>query len=221
MQSTTDHEASVRKIFDDWARRGRAEGMEQGHGPTARQAFDMLALGAGDRYLDIGCGNGYTVRWAATHAENITAAGIDLADEMIERARAASAGIARCEFAVSSFPSVPFGPESFDAIFSMEVFYYLSDLSAGLSQVRSLLAPGGRFACIVDFYRENTESHGWSDDLGIPLTLLSADEWRSAVEAAGLRVERQTRLHPPLAKGEAATWKHTEGSLLTLAVKPS
>ena len=34
----------VRTVFDDWALRGRAQGMEQSHGPFARQAFDRLGL---------------------------------------------------------------------------------------------------------------------------------------------------------------------------------
>ncbi len=75
----------VRDVFDDWARRGRAEGMERGHGPTARQGFDRLEVGAGTRYLDIGCGNGYTVRWAA--AAGARATGLDVSAEMITRAR--------------------------------------------------------------------------------------------------------------------------------------
>ena len=36
------HVDKVAAIFDDWAEAGRAEGMEQGHGPTARPAFDRL-----------------------------------------------------------------------------------------------------------------------------------------------------------------------------------
>jgi hypothetical protein len=72
---------------------------------------------------------------------------------------------------------------------------------------------------VVDFYAENTASHSWSDDMQLPLHLLSAGEWGQRCEEAGLMVLEQSRLHPPLEPGQEPTWKHREGSLLTLAVK--
>lgn len=207
----------VRDVFDDWARRGRAEGMERGHGPTARQGFDRLEVGAGSRYLDIGCGNGYTVRWAA--AAGARATGLDVSAEMIDRARAAAASVDGVDFVCDAFPSSQLPDDTFDAIFSMEVFYYLDDLAAGLTAVRSLLRPGGRFACVVDFYGENEASHSWPDDLNLSLHLLSEAEWRAAMEDAGMQVIEQARLRAPLVSGETPTWKHREGSLLTLAAR--
>jgi cyclopropane fatty-acyl-phospholipid synthase-like methyltransferase len=204
----------VRDVFDDWARRGRAEGMEHGHGPTARQAFDRLEVGAGTRYLDIGCGSGYTVRWAAAVDPAVRAVGVDLSAGMIERARESTTAT-NAEMINAPFPTDELaGP--FDAVFSMEVFYYLPDLAAGLRAVRELLATDGLFACVVDFYTENTASHTWSADMGLDLHLLSVSEWADAFATAGLDVVEQSRLHPPLADGETPTWKHQEGSLMTL-----
>lgn len=204
----------VRDVFDDWARRGRAEGMERGHGPTARQAFERLGVGPGTRYLDIGCGNGYTVRWAADIDPSVRAVGIDLSPEMVALAGRMTTA-PNTDFVNAPFPTdAVAGP--FDAMFSMEVFYYLPDLGAGLRAARELLAAGGRFACVVDFYTENTASHGWADDMGLSLHLLSSAEWASAFEQAGLDVVEQARLHPPLDEGDEPTWKHTEGSLMTL-----
>ncbi len=101
----------------------------------------------------------------------------------------------------------------------MEVFYYLDDLAAGLAAVTSLLRPGGRFACVVDFYGENEASHSWPEEMNLPLQLLSEADWRAAMEGAGLRVVDQARLRAPLAAGETPTWKHREGSLLTLSTR--
>lgn len=207
----------VRDLFDDWAARGRAEGMERGHGPTATQAFSRLGVAAGTRYLDIGCGNGYTVRWAAGVSADVEAVGLDVSPQMIERARAASAELPNARFVNDAFPSSELVASSFDAVFSMEVFYYLEDLDAGLRAVKTLLAPGGRFACVVDFYAENEASHSWAEDMSLPLHLLSEAQWRQRCEAAGLTVIEQARLRPQLEPGEEPTWKHREGSLLTLA----
>lgn len=210
----------VRDLFDEWAQNGRAEGMEKGHAPVARQAFDALALQAGQRYLDIGCGNGYSVRWAAQVAASVEALGIDLSSQMITLARQMTVGLPNARFRRGSFPMGDLVPESFHAIFSMEVLYYLPDLAAALAAVRALLVPGGAFACVVDFYRENSASHGWPQDVGVPMCLLSADEWRRAFVDAGLEVVRQDRLFPPLLPGQEPSWKHIEGSLFLLGQRP-
>ena len=74
--------------------------------------------------------------------------------QMIERARTLSRDYGNVEFHVTSFPhhSLPAG--RFDAVFSMEVFYYLPDMRAALEETRRLLKPGGRFTCAVDYYGE-------------------------------------------------------------------
>jgi SAM-dependent methyltransferase len=207
---------TVTDIFDDWARNGRAEGMERGHGPAARMAFERLKLGRGSHYLDIGCGNGYTVRWAGAASPEGRAVGLDLSPEMIELARRSSSGLANVEFVAGAFPGVELPGRPFDAIFSMEVFYYLPDLDAALRETRSLLRPGGLFVCIVDYYGENRASHSWPGDLGVPMTLLDAGGWSAAFARAGLGVIEQKRLRQPRKAG-MAEWKTTEGSLMTLA----
>ena len=211
------HVDKVAAIFDDWAEAGRAEGMERGHGPSARPAFDRLQVDLGSRYLDIGCGNGYTVRWAL--AQGAQAIGIDASRKMIERARAQTEGGG--VFEVARFPDhqlAMLGEDSLDAIFSMEVFYYLPDVDTAIAEVARLLGPGGRFACVVDYYAENEASHGWPEDLGVPMHLLSAAQWAQAFERAGLPVIEQTRLRE--AGPDDPPWKHAQGSLLTLGMRP-
>ncbi len=211
------HVDKVAAVFDAWAEAGRAEGMEHGHGPTARPAFERLQVDLGTRYLDIGCGNGYTVRWAL--ARGAQAIGLDASPKMIERAKAQTEGEAT--FAVARFPDHGLPaliPGSLEAVFSMEVFYYLPDVDAALAEVARLLTPGGRFACIVDFYAENEASHGWADDLGVSMHLLSEPQWADAFRRAGLTVAEQTRLRE--AGPDDPAWKHEQGSLLTMGRKP-
>jgi len=205
----------IQQVFDDWARSGKAEGMERGHGPAARQAFDSLRLHPRSRYLDIGCGNGYTVRWAARAALLGHAVGVDLSEEMVAKARELSFGIPNVEFVAGDFPAVDLGDEGFDAILSMETFYYFPDLIAALTRVRELLRPGGSFACVVDYYGENAASHAWPEEVGVPMTLLDGAGWADAFRRAGLAVTEQRRVRLP-ADQATAGWKVTEGSLLTL-----
>lgn len=205
----------VAEIFDEWARNGRADGMERGHAPAARMAFDRLRLGPESCFLDIGCGNGYAARWAAAASPRGQAVGLDLSSEMIDHARLLSAGLSNVEFLTGSFPDIELPRGPFDAIFSMEVFYYLPDLDAALRRARDLLRPGGSFACVVDYYGENTASHSWPGDLGVGMTLLDSAGWADAFRRAGIAVSEQRRLRIPKELATAA-WKTTEGSLLTL-----
>ena len=215
---TTGNRDKVRDVFDDWAASGRADRMATSHSPAARPAFDRLRLKDGERYLDVGCGNGYTVRWAAETCARAT--GLDMSPNMIARARELSATIGNVDYLVSPFPDDGALPAaSFDAVFSMEVLYYLDDLGSAVRRVRELLRPGGRFACVVDFYAENTASHGWPDDLGVPMTLRSARGWRLEFEENGFEVVEQERLRQPdFASDPDSRWKSVEGSLLTLGV---
>ena len=209
----------VRDVFDDWAVRGRAEGMAESHTPFVRPAFELLELAPDARYLDIGCGNGYTVRWAAQGAPEGSAVGIDLSAEMIALARSMSAGLDNVEFYRCAFPEHPLPRAGFDAILSMEVFYYLPDMGAALEETLRLLAPGGRFACLVDFYGENEASHSWPEDVGVAMTLLDSAGWRGALEDAGFEIADQRRMRVP-ADQASEPWKATEGSLLTLGRRP-
>lgn len=208
----------VKSLFEIWAGNGRAEGMESGHGPTATQAFEALRLGPQSRYLDIGCGSGYTLRWAQT-AGSEEVWGIDLSPGMIEKTRELSgAGSATMQLLSGPFPHADIPENHFDAIFSMEVFYYLPSLSEGLQAVYRSLRSGGRFACIVDFYQENPDSHSWPEDVGVKMTLWSESQWKSGFEAAGFTEVEQRRLYPE--KGQAPEeWKYSQGSLLTLGYK--
>jgi SAM-dependent methyltransferase len=208
----------VRSVFGDWALTGRAEGMEKSHGPFAWQAFERLDLEREAWYLDIGCGNGYTVRWAARSAPGGRAVGLDVAPEMIDLARELSLELPTTEYHVATFPDHDLPLGRFDAIFSMEVLYYLPSLGDALAEIYRLLAPGGRFACCVDYYLENTASHGWPADVGVDMRLLSAAQWREAFEAAGLEVVEQANLVVP-ADQASEPWKAELGSLMTLGRK--
>lgn len=207
----------IAAVFDDWARRGRAEGMSEAHGPAARMAFERLDLQPDGRFLEIGCGNGYAVRWAARACPGGLAVGIDVAEAMIERARELSAELDNVEFRHGLFPGVALPVTHFDAVFSMETLYYLPGpaLDAAISEVARLLVPGGRFACAVNYYAENEASHRWPEEVGLDMTLLDADGWRRVFERAGLDVVEQTRLVVPPDQA-TADWHTTEGSLLTL-----
>ncbi len=205
----------VRTVFNEWAENGRADGMELGHGPTAIQAFDSLDLAPGQRYLDIDCGNGYTLRWAAERCRDAEIWGVDVSPNMISLAKDMDSSDAEIRYLCGQFPHPEIPENYFDAIFSMEVFYYMPAIQSGLVATAQALKDGGKFVCIVDYYQENSASHSWPEDTGVAMTLWSAQEWREGFEAAGLSQIEQKRLRPDT-DTEAPDWKHNEGSLMTI-----
>ena len=217
-ESTLD---SVQRVFDTWATNGRADSMEQGHAINARRAFERLQVQANQHYLDIGCGNGYSVRWAAEKESTIQAVGIDVSEEMIRYSRKLSENLSNARFIHAPFPVLELKANCFDAIFSMEVLYYLEDLQWGIQNVFRLLKPGGHFVSTIDFYQENPASHSWPDDVGLTMNLLSIQEWKEAFENCGFLVLEQDQLKHPEIPGQEVTWEHTVGSLMTLVQKPA
>jgi len=215
-----EHIEKVGSIFDDWSANGRAEGMEAGHATMAQDAFRKLGLSAGQTYLDIGCGNGYSVRWAAGLDESIQAVGLDVSEGMVERARSLSKDFPNARFIHAPFPLPILKAKAFDAILSIEAFYYFRDLPWALMSTARLLKPGGLFACAIDFYTENEASHQWGDDLGIELNLMSAQEWQDTMTQVGFEIIEQRTVKAPSVPGQPDDWPQTQGSLLTLARRP-
>lgn len=209
----SEQQRKVRGVFDAWAGSGRADRMGAAHEPNARRAFEGLDVQPGERFLDVGCGVGYAVRWAAA-VPGVDALGVDLSPAMIERARALSGDFPSARFRVGAFPGPWLAEEApFHALFTMEVLYYLDDPDAALRAAREALAPGGRFACVIDYYDGNPGCLTWPDDLGVAMELRRPEAWAEALRAAGFVDVRHEQLREPRVPGEAPTWKQEHGSL--------
>ena len=74
------------KLFDVWAKTGRSEDMEKGHGTTVNQFLDKLQLQEKFKFLDIGCGNGWVVRKMSQKLSCIKAIGLDKSKMMNKNA---------------------------------------------------------------------------------------------------------------------------------------
>jgi SAM-dependent methyltransferase len=138
--------------FDDWltdrvARRPVGRRARETHGADdvhdfARHAIlEALALQAGDRLLEVGCGVGLLLREAM--AFGAFATGLDHSQEMIglahERAPAA-------EVVQGSAERLPFPDASFTAIAMSIVFMFLPNPLTALRECHRVLEPGGRIA---------------------------------------------------------------------------
>ncbi|MEE2829185.1 MAG: class I SAM-dependent methyltransferase [Myxococcota bacterium] len=189
---------ATQELFDDWATRGRAEGMERGHRVRAFRALEEMPITTGDRLLDLGCGNGWATRWLREQAGPTgRAVGIDVSEEMLARARAASDGIAGLSFQAEAFDALPWDEASFDHAFSMEALYYAPDLGAALESIARVLRVDGTLTVCIDFYEENPYSASWPELLGLSMQRLSQDGWCTALELAGFTVDASFRCLDP------------------------
>lgn len=187
----------IRLEFNEWARTGRGEGMEQGHRPVGEQAIERLRLPSNARVLDVGCGSGWATRLMARMAPEGRAVGIDISDEFVQLARDASIDIPNIEFKVASAEALPFRDNEFDFAFSMESLYYYTNMLAALREIHRVITNGGIFVTVIDLYLENVPSHQWVDSLNVPVHLLGIPEYREMLEETGFVNIKDERLYDP------------------------
>lgn len=104
-----------------------------------RRRFLREHVRAGDRALDLGCGNGaFTAALAQAGAEAI---GVDVAEEALRRARRAHSGISFMLARVDG--PLPLEDLAFDVVWASEVIEHVGDTARWLSEVIRVLRPGG------------------------------------------------------------------------------
>ena len=107
------------------------------HG-LAGGVVEWLGPKAGERILDLGCGDGQLTERLAQLGAIVT--GVDADQRMVEAAKARGVD-AHCAMA----ERLPFEDASFDAVFSNAALHWVRDQDAMMAEVRRVLKPGGRF----------------------------------------------------------------------------
>ncbi|MDX6576567.1 MAG: hypothetical protein QOE96_2520 [Blastocatellia bacterium] len=194
---SNDPQEKLRTEFNEWARAGKGESMERGHGPIGKQALQLMRVPADARVLDVGCGSGWATRLLAGYAINGQVTGIDISDEMIRLARESSGSFPNTDFEVASAERLPFSDSEFTHAFSMESLYYYENIHEAVTEIHRVLRPGGLFVAVVDLYWESEATHQWIDTLKVPVELLSVEDYRTLFTDAGFISIRDQRLFDP------------------------
>jgi arsenite methyltransferase len=198
---------SLREEFNRWAEAGRGEGMEQDHWPITRPALEMMRIARDENLLDVGCGAGWLSRALARGVPDGRVVGMDISDEMIRRARAASVDFENLVFVVGQVSEIPWEANFFTKAISVESSYYWPDPEKGLREIRRVLDEGGSAWIIINYYKDNPHSHQWGRLLPIPTHLLSADEWAALFRNAGFANVEHRRIPDPTPNPEVYTGK--------------
>ena len=128
-----------------------------------RRAWLLAEARAGERVLDLGCGAGRFLR--ALGDAGAQPIGVELAEAALERARRVAPGaeLHRAE----PDGDLPLADASVDLVWCSEVIEHVADTAHLLTEVRRVLAPGGRILI-------TTPCHGRVQAAGIALARFDA-----------------------------------------------
>ena len=139
--------------------------MAVGRQGDARLAERLSGLKAEDIVVDVGCGPGTAVRWAATKAASVI--GVDPAPVMLRVARILTGPSATVRYATGTAEALPLPDKSATVLWSIASVHHWSDLDAALSAAKRILTPGGRLVAIERLTSPGARghgSHGWTEE---------------------------------------------------------
>ena len=130
-----------------------------------RHLGEQLALAAGQRILELGCGVGGPMRHLAEDF-GVHVTGVTIVPYQVERGRQLTqrAGLERrCSFVVGDFNRLDFPGSAFDAVYTIEACCHAADRRGPFGEAFRVLRPGGRFAgydwCLLDAFDPKDPEH--------------------------------------------------------------
>jgi len=175
---------------------------------------EWLDAQAGERILDLGCGDGQLTARLAESGAMVT--GVDASGAMVEAARARGVNAEQ-----GPAEKLPFPAAEFDAVFSNAALHWVRGQDEMMREVRRVLKPGGRFvaemgghgniAAIRVGLMAVLARHGYGDrEEGVNYYPTPAAYTRR-LERRGFAVERMELIPrpTPLEEGGMAGWLRT------------
>ena len=102
----------------------------------------------------------------------------DFSSGMLEKARENVGIHSQVTYRVVDIQQIPYPDQSFDVVIANMMLYHVPDLHRGLSEVRRVLKPGGKFYCatygehgIMEFINETLRDQGIYGEIGKTFTL--------------------------------------------------
>ncbi len=228
--SSAETNQQIREEFNRWAESGRGEDMQNDHWPITLPMLQRMNARPDENILDVGCGAGWLSRTLAKGAPQGRVVGMDISDEMIRHARAASSEFGNLVFIVGGVDEIPWENNFFSRVVSVESSYYWPDPARGLSELFRVLHPGGSAWTLINYYKDNPDCHQWGKTLAVPTHLLSAAEWERLFRDAGFTGVMHDNIPDPTPNPEVYTGRwfrdaaqlaafRAKGALLVTGVK--
>ncbi len=200
--SESDHTKLNQQKWDRWSRT-----FDNKWGAPFRylqkRIVSLAELKSGGNFLDLGCGTGFAVHYAAELLKGQgNFVGIDISEGMIAKARENAAGIENIRFYRASSEELPLENDYFDAIICTNSFHHYLNPGKALAEVFRVLKPGGRIF-ILDGTTDDLITR-WIDSLArkaekAHVKQYSTAEYRQMFSDAGLHyLESRIVLFYPL-----------------------
>lgn len=165
----------------------------------AGAVFAMLAPRAGERILDLGCGDG--VLTAEIKAAGADVVGVDLSDELLAVARMKGLTVRKLDGHALDFVS------EFDAVFSNAALHWMRAPHLVVAGVARALKPGGRFvgelgghgnvAAIGTAMRAVSERRGGDPARAMPWFFPTPEEYGRLLAEGGFTVKEMSLVPRP------------------------
>lgn len=104
---------------------------------TYEEAIRRLAIGAGQRVLEVGCGSGVFLRAVADQGAEV--AGLDASAALIELARDR---VPEADLRVGDLQVLPYPDDAFDVVAGFNSFFFADDMVAALREAGRVAKPG-------------------------------------------------------------------------------
>jgi ubiquinone/menaquinone biosynthesis C-methylase UbiE len=171
----------------------QAAGYDKTYGSLRRGQYNLverLELDERPRFLDIACGTGWAVRFAADKTNGRGEFyGVDISRKMIEQAGANLAGYNNVRFLRSGAESLPFANDFFDVVICTGAFHHFPEPAKAIEEACRVLKPGGRLYVmdgtrddflvkLLDWFAKKTEPEH--------VRMYSTREFRTFFQNAGL-----------------------------------
>jgi ubiquinone/menaquinone biosynthesis C-methylase UbiE len=134
-----------------------------GRGNT-RLVVDLASLSDADRVVDIGCGPGGAARVAAQRGATVV--GVDPAAMMLRLAGGVTRGQSNVTWLQGTAEALPLPDGWATVAWSLRTVHHWKDVTAGLAELRRVLAPTGRFLVMERRVKPGATglaSHGWTE----------------------------------------------------------
>ncbi len=161
--------------------------------------LNWLSPQAGERILDLGCGDGALTKRIAQAGVDVT--GVDTSDELLSAARAQGLDVRWMDGHNLSFD------HEFDAVFSNAALHWMLKPGEVVDGVRQALKPGGRFigefgghgnvSTIITAMRAAARIHGGNEELAGPWFYPTTEEYRDLLTGRGFDVRRISLIPRP------------------------
>ena len=202
--------------------------------------FEQLLPPPGQRTIEIGCGEGRVARDLAVRGHRVV--GIDSSLTLLRHARTASVDVF---YALADGAALPFVDGCFDLAVAYNSLQVVSDMPSTVAEAARVLRPGGRFCFCVSHpvtdvgrfvsddpdaalairgdYFDNRRVDDVVEEGGCAMTFrgwtYSLEDYATALEGAGLRIEAMREPRPSGAPERFLQWQRVPLFLSVRAVK--